>query len=169
MRRAIYGSAFLTTVFLFSVSAFAQQEIPFPKGWQSWTHVTTTVVNDKAHPAYGVRHIYVNDKGKATALSGGKNFPDGSAMTLVFHEIVNLQVPKPKGGKSPKVMVGKRFKMDYMVKDSNKYAKTGGWNYARYSLPGGKYAAKVPYAKACFGCHNREVKAQDFVFSRAPK
>lgn len=169
MRKAICVSALVSTVFLFSVSAFAQQEIPFPKDWKSWTHVTSTVVNDKKHPAYGVRHIYVNDQGKATALSGGKSFPDGSGLVLVFHEVVNLQLPHPKGGNSPKVMAGKGFRVDYMVKDSGKYAKTGGWNYARYSLPAGKFAAKVPYAKACFGCHNKEAKAQDFVFSRSPK
>ncbi|MFQ5912770.1 MAG: cytochrome P460 family protein [Nitrospinota bacterium] len=168
MRKGGFALVLLSAGLLFSAGASAQQAVPFPKDWSDWTHVTTTVVNDKTHPAYGVRHIYVNDKGKQAALSGATSFPDGSALILVFYNIVSAQVPNPKGGKSPKLMMGKRFRLDLMAKDSGKYAKTGGWNYARYSLPDEKFQAKVNYEKACFRCHSR-VKALDFVFTRAPR
>ncbi|MFQ5692225.1 MAG: cytochrome P460 family protein [Nitrospinota bacterium] len=168
MRKVFFISAVLAAGALLSAAASAQQALPFPKDWKTWTHVTTTVVTDKKHPAFGIRHIYVNDKGREAALSGAKAFPDGSAVILVFYDIVNLQLPHPKGGKSPKMVMGKRTKLDLMVKNSARYAETGGWNYARFALPGEKFQAKVPYKKACFGCHSR-VKSLDFVFTRVPK
>ena len=90
---------------------------------------------------------------------------------LVFFNVVDLKIPNPraKGTKSQKVMTGKRFKLDHMVKDSVRYAETGGWNYSRFLLPSKKYLGKVPYVKACFGCHNKRAKKLDFVFTRAPR
>lgn len=172
MRKSVLVSAVLCSAVSFSASGFAQIKVPFPDGYRTWTHVTTTVVNDKKHPAYGVRQIFVNDKGMKAALAGAKGFPDGSEVVLVFFNAVNLKVPNPrgeKGAKSPKIMTGKRFKLDHMVKDSARYAKTGGWNYSRFLLPGEKYLDKVPYVKACFGCHNKRAKGLDYVFTRAPK
>jgi len=168
MRKSIPVSVLLAISFLFSTSAFAQQAVPFPRDWKTWTHVTTAVVTDKSHPAFGVRQIYVTDQGKEAALAGAKTFPDGTTLILVFYEVVGTELPHPKGGNSPKLMAGKRFRLDLMVKDSGKYAKTGGWNYARYSLPDEKFEEKINYEKACFECHTR-VKALDFVFTRAPR
>ena len=108
MKKVTFVSAVLCGAVLFSASAFAQKKVPFPDGYRTWTHVTTTVVNDKKHPAYGVRQIFVNDKGRKAALSGAKRFPDGSELVLVFFNIVNLKVPNPrgkKGAKSPKIIV----------------------------------------------------------------
>ncbi len=171
MRKVAFGCALLSGTVLIAPAAFAQRPVQFPKDYKTWTHVTTTVVNDKKHPAYGVRHIYVNAKGKKAALSRAKTFPDGTEVVLVFFNVVDLKVPNPKakGTKSQKIMTGKRFKLDHMVKDSAKYAQTGGWNYSRFLLPSKKYLGKVPYVKACFGCHNKRAKKLDFVFTRAAR
>jgi hypothetical protein len=50
-----------------------------------------------------------------------------------------------------------------MVKDSNKYAATGGWGYAQFDNYG-KPADEAPL-KTCFPCHEA-IKARDFVFTR---
>jgi hypothetical protein len=50
-----------------------------------------------------------------------------------------------------------------MVKDSKKYAATGGWGFAQFNK-GGKPADEAKL-KTCFPCHE-PVKARDFVFTR---
>jgi hypothetical protein len=49
-----------------------------------------------------------------------------------------------------------------MVKDSRKYASTGGWGFAQFN--DGKPADAVVH-KTCFACH-QAVQARDFVFTR---
>jgi hypothetical protein len=49
-----------------------------------------------------------------------------------------------------------------MVKDSKKYATTGGWGYAEFIH--GKPADETVH-KTCFPCHE-PYKAQDYVFTR---
>ena len=49
-----------------------------------------------------------------------------------------------------------------MVKDSSKYASTGGWGYAQFD--DGKPASEAVH-NACFACH-AIVKERDFVFNR---
>jgi hypothetical protein len=48
-----------------------------------------------------------------------------------------------------------------MVKDSKKYASTGGWGFAQFN--DGQPADVVQ--NTCFSCH-APVKARDFVFTR---
>jgi hypothetical protein len=49
-----------------------------------------------------------------------------------------------------------------MVKDSTKYAATGGWGFATFK--DGKPADEASM-KTCFPCHN-QAKASDLVFTR---
>ena len=52
--------------------------------------------------------------------------------------------------------------MQFMVKDSKKYAATGGWGCGEFNngKPGNAAAMKT-----CFACHV-PAKGQDFVFNR---
>jgi hypothetical protein len=49
-----------------------------------------------------------------------------------------------------------------MVKDSRKYAATGGWGFAQFDKSG--KPADEAKLKTCFPCHE-PVKARDFVFT----
>jgi len=51
-----------------------------------------------------------------------------------------------------------------MVKDSKKYAATGGWGFAHFNGRDDKPAAKTAL-QSCFPCHNRN-KEHDLVFTR---
>jgi hypothetical protein len=50
-----------------------------------------------------------------------------------------------------------------MVKDSTKYASTGGWGFAQFNNDG-KPADEATH-KTCFPCHE-PAKERDFVFTR---
>jgi len=50
-----------------------------------------------------------------------------------------------------------------MIKDSKRYAATGGWGFGRFV--NGKPADEAQH-RTCFACHEARVKAHDFVFTR---
>jgi len=50
-----------------------------------------------------------------------------------------------------------------MIKDSKKYAATGGWGFGHFQE--GKPSADEAMMKACFPCH-QQIKARDLVFTR---
>lgn len=50
-----------------------------------------------------------------------------------------------------------------MIKDSAKYAATGGWGFGRFV--GGKPVDEAQH-ETCFACHEARVKGHDFVFTR---
>jgi len=50
-----------------------------------------------------------------------------------------------------------------MVKDSKKYAATGGWGYAQFD-PDGKPADAKKMA-TCYPCH-QPIQSRDFIFTR---
>ena len=52
--------------------------------------------------------------------------------------------------------------VQFMVKDSRKYAATGGWGFAQFN--DGKPASEAAH-NTCFPCHEI-VKARDLVFNR---
>ena len=52
--------------------------------------------------------------------------------------------------------------VQFMVKDSRRYASTGGWGFAHFD--DGKPASEAVH-NTCFPCH-ATVKARDFVFNR---
>ena len=52
--------------------------------------------------------------------------------------------------------------VQFMVKDSKKYASTGGWGYGHFE--DGKPADRTMLA-TCFPCHAK-IQTRDFVFTR---
>ena len=122
---------------------------PFPKEFLKWTRVKTS-----AAEAPNLVHIYANEN----AVQGYKNgkFPDGSV--IVYHVI---EVNERAG----KTMEGATRRVDVMVKRSELFRNSGGWEFVSY--PGGDpTAGKHTEARqaACASCHASR-KEHDYVFS----
>jgi hypothetical protein len=64
-------------------------------------------------------------------------------------------------GRAQSFVPGAATNVQFMVKDSKKYAATGGWGFAQFK--DGK-PADAALLKTCFPCHE-PVKARDFVFT----
>jgi hypothetical protein len=70
-------------------------------------------------------------------------------------------VPSPEF--APASVPGAATTVQIMVKDSRKYASTGGWGFGRFV--DGKLADEAQH-QTCFACHEALVKSRDFVFMR---
>jgi hypothetical protein len=65
-------------------------------------------------------------------------------------------------GQAQSFVAGPPTNIQFMVKDSTKYAATGGWGFATFIDGKPAVAASM---KSCFPCHS-QAKASDLVFTR---
>lgn len=129
----------------------AASQPPLPKGYTGWQKSVRKVVTDKKSLFYGIHYIYADPK----AMQGyraGNRFPQGSRI-IVEHFNIKADNTTVDGSKNMVVL---------MKKDKRQQA-TGGWLYAGYTAQG-KPSGLDP-VQNCFGCHQKEVSARDYVFS----
>jgi hypothetical protein len=62
-------------------------------------------------------------------------------------------------------VVGPPTNVQFMVKDSKKYAATGGWGFGQFSERDEKKPADAALMKTCFPCHQK-AKDSDMIFTR---
>jgi hypothetical protein len=162
-------SVLLTVLITSSLLLFAQTDkvatypaVPYPKGWREWTHVKSNLIGPR-HTAWktigGYQHIYANK----IAMEGYRTgkFPEGSILIYDF-----LESRETEDGAT---VEGPRRFTSVMVKDTKRYAATGGWGYEEFrgdSETDRMIAADAP--TKCYACH-RQRKDNDFVFSKYRK
>jgi Cytochrome P460 len=110
---------------------------------------------------------------KAGIPGNGKPFPDGAKMAKVHWNPKKNEIA-PGQPLVPNTL----HDIDFMVKDSKRFADSGGWGYAEFeydvasdAFRPGTVSDQPPQgndAKCGFGCHTI-VKNQDYVFTEYPK
>jgi Cytochrome P460 len=159
-RRVIFLALAVTCIVTCSLSSWAESNdaIPYPTGYRQWTHVRTVLIGPQS-PAFesfgGLHHIYANEKAMEGYRAG--RFPDGSV--LVFE----LLETRENAGVTTE---GPRKRVGVMVKETKRYAETGGWGFE--SFQGDSQTERRLNAEgriACFKCHEPQ-KDNDYVFSK---
>jgi hypothetical protein len=89
-------------------------------------------------------------------------FPDGTIIARLAWSYVQSEENNKVFGRSQSFVAGPPKNLSFMVKDSKKYASTGGWGFAQFN---NAKPAKEAVHQRCFACHE-PVKARDFVFTR---
>ena len=133
-----------------------------PSGYRDWRCVS---VAHEAGNLNDIRAILGNDLAINAYRQGKFPFPDGATIA----RIAWLYVPSDENNKifgRPQSFVpgpAPAWYLQFMVKDSKKYAATGGWGYAQFDKDG--TPAPAAMMTSCYPCH-LNVKARDFVFTR---
>jgi len=137
------------------------------KGYESW-QVISLSHNGKALAAILGNPVMINAY-KAGIPGNGKPFPDGAKMAKV-HWNAKVNVGEPGAPTLPDT----QHDVDLMVKDSKRFADSGGWGYAVFEYDAasdkfrlGNLTDKPPQAndaKCGFACHTI-VKTKDYVFT----
>jgi Cytochrome P460 len=90
-------------------------------------------------------------------------YPDGAIIaTLHYKHAVSEENNKVFGQEQSFVAVAPT-NIQFMVKDSTKYAATGGWGFAHFNNDGKPSDEK--FMQTCFPCH-QPMKDRDLVFTR---
>lgn len=127
--------------------------VKIPAGYREWQMIAV------AHEA-GLDELR-GVLGNATAVKAYRQdalpFPDGTVLAKLAWKHV------PLAGLDGAFVTGASTTLQIMVKDSKKYASTGGWGFGRFV--DGKPADQAQH-KTCFACHEAHAKDHDFVFTR---
>ena len=112
-----------------------------------------------------VRAILGNDTAINAYRAGTLPFPDGTIIARLAWSYVPSEENNKVFGRDQSFVPGSApdWYLQFMVKDSTKYAATGGWGFAQFNQDG--KPADDAKLKTCFPCHE-PVKARDFVFTR---
>jgi hypothetical protein len=128
--------------------------VTVPDGYRNWQLIAVSHRTDNKDE---LRAVLGNDIAMKAFRGNRLPFPDGSMMAkLAWKREPMKEFP---GAWSP----GVAPRIEFMVKDSKKYASTGGWGFGRFI--DGKPADEAAH-QTCFPCHQASVKDHDFVFTR---
>jgi len=136
------------------------------KGYESW-QVVAISQNDKLVAAILANPVMI-EAYLAGIPGNGKPFPDGAKMAKIHWS------PKKNQYFPDTTVPGTQHDVDFMVKDSNRFADSGGWGWAVFNYDAtsntftpGTLADEPPQgndAKCGFECHTT-VKTRDYVFT----
>lgn len=134
--------------------------ITLPEGYRDWRLISVAHEEGKLND---LRAILGNDIAIEAFRAGQRPFPDGTIIARLAWDYEKLAESEAAFGQAQSyVAVHPKNGVQFMVKDSKKYAATDGWGYAHFN--DGKPAdAKVH--ETCHACH-QAATSRDFVFNR---
>jgi hypothetical protein len=133
--------------------------ITIPPGYRDWKLIS--VAHEEGN-LNDLRALLGNDVAIKAYRERELPFPDGTIIARLAWSYVPSEENNKVFGRSQSFVAGPATNVQFMVKDSKKYAATGGWGFAQFK--DGKPADEA-LLKTCFPCHE-PVKARDFVFTR---
>jgi hypothetical protein len=161
---AVVGLAGLL-VYMAHASRYADGEadpvfgITIPPGYRDWKLVS--VAHEEGN-LNDLRALLGNDLAVKAYRERKLPFPDGAIIARLAWSYEPSEENNKVFGRSQSFVAGAATNVQFMVKDSKKYAATGGWGFAQFK--DGK-PADAALLKTCFPCHE-PVKGRDFVFTR---
>jgi hypothetical protein len=163
--RANKGMSLLLAAAVFSggLSLWAQfdDRAAFPKEFRKWAHVKSVLVGPQSAAFAtegGIHHIYANDKAREGYQTG--KFPDGSV--IVYDLLETREI-------AGNTIEGPTRRVDVMVKQRERYAATGGWEFMSFRGENQAEGTLTAEQQAiCAGCHATR-KEHDSVFSEFRK
>ena len=133
-----------------------------PRGYRDWKFISA------AHEAGELNDIRVaigNDKA-IKAYRAGKPFPEGTIIGRVAWKMVPSEENNKTFGQAQSFVPGDApdWYLQFMEKNTKKYAATGGWGYSNF----GKDLKPLTDEKimySCYTCH-KAVEARDYIFTK---
>jgi len=130
-----------------------------PSGYRDWRLISV------AHEE-GNLHSFAIVLGNDVAIEAYRNaklpYPDGTIIAALHYSHVPSDENNKVFGQVQSYVPGKPTNTQFMIKDSKKYASTGGWGFGHFNADG--TLGTDAQLKTCFPCHAKA--SRDFVFTR---
>ena len=130
-----------------------------PDGYRDWQWISST---HEAGNLNSLGALLGNDVAMKAFRERKLPFPNGTILAALHYRYVPSDENNKIFGKVQSFVPGSPTNIQFMVKDSTKYAATGGWGFGTFQ--DGK-PANPASMKSCFPCHEK-AKATDLVFTR---
>lgn len=128
--------------------------VALPDGYRKWELIAPA---QEGEPLNELRAVVGNDIAVGAYRDRRLPFPDGTVLVKLAWK--HTQSPDFEAASIP----GAATTVQVMVKDSVKYAASGGWGFGRFI--DGKPVDQAQH-ETCFACHEARVKARDYVFTK---
>jgi hypothetical protein len=134
--------------------------VRLPEGYRDWKLIS---VAHEAGQNNDIRAILGNDIAIKAFREGQRPFPDGAVIARLAWAFQSSPrndavFPAPQS-----FIAGPPTNVQISVKDSKRYAATGGWGYGQFEH--GKANRDPVLVQKCYACHAKLEKADDFVFT----
>ncbi len=129
-----------------------------PEGYRDYRWISS------AHEAGNLNSLGAvlgNDVAFKAFRDGKLPYPEGTIIAALHYRYVPSEENNKVFGQAQSFVPGAPTNIQFMVKDSTKYAATGGWGFGHFA--NGK-AGDAAFMKSCFPCHEK-AKATDLVFT----
>jgi hypothetical protein len=133
-----------------------------PSGYRDWKFISAA---HEAGELNDIRVVIGNEKA-ITAYRAGKPFPEGTIIGRVAWKMVPSEENNRTFGQAQSFVPGDApdWYLQFMEKDTKKYAATGGWGYSNF----GKDLKPTTDEKlmySCYTCHIA-VETRDYIFTK---
>jgi len=128
--------------------------VAIPEGYRQWQMIAPA---EEAAPLDELRVVLGNPAAVKAIENSTLPYPDGTILVKLAYK--RMQSPEFESATVP----GAPTTVQVMVKDSRRYASTGGWGFGRFVNGQPVDAAQH---QTCFACHAARVKDRDYVFTR---
>ncbi|SEL12889.1 Cytochrome P460 [Pseudoxanthomonas sp. GM95] len=128
--------------------------VTLPHGYRQWELIAPA---EEAAPLDELRVVLGNPLAVRAFRENIRPFPDGAVLVKLAWKRA------PSGDFATATVPGAATTVQVMVKDSKRYAATGGWGYGRFI--DGQPADEAQH-RTCDACHAARVKQRDYVFTR---
>jgi len=131
-----------------------------PQGYRDWRWISS------AHEAGNLNSLGVvlgNDVAINAYREGKLPFPDGTIIAALHYRYTPSEENNKVFGQAQSFVPGAPTNIQFMVKDSTKYAATGGWGFGHFGADG--KPGDAAFMNTCFHCHEK-AQGSDHVFTR---
>lgn len=130
-----------------------------PTGFRDWSVISV------AHEAGDINSLGAklgNDVAIKAYRDGKVPFPDGTIIAAIHWMYSPSDENNKVFGRDQSFVPGSATNVQFMIKDSKKYAATGGWGFGHFNKDG--TVGNDTLMKTCFPCHAKA--SRDLVFTR---
>jgi hypothetical protein len=142
--------------------------VTIPDGYRDWRLISVRQLTGEGGKLKQLRAQLGNDVAIAAFREGKLPFPDGAIIAALHWNEVAADADDQvlasgfPGAGLQSFFAGPALNVQFMVKDSKKYAASAGWGFADFT--NGKPGNEALHEK-CFPCH-QPAKDRDYVFTR---
>jgi hypothetical protein len=170
MRRSAFllvAVATLASVIAYRFPAFGQSNensdpvylTKLPPGYRDWRLISVAHEEGNLH---SFAAILGNDVAIKAYREGKLPYPDGTIIAALHDSHVPSEENNKVFGDEQSFVPGPPTNIQFIVKDSKKYAATGGWGFGHFNKDG--TIGNDALMKTCFPCHAKA--SRDLVFTR---
>jgi hypothetical protein len=131
-----------------------------PAGYREWRFIS--VAHEEGN-LNSFASILGNDIAIKAYREGTLPFPDGTIIAALHYRFTPSAENNKAFGRDQSFVAGVPTNIQFMVKDSKKYAATGGWGFGHFNTDG--KTVDDAFMETCFPCHQK-MKERDRVFTR---